>query len=305
MDRYNHLNKYLINKFGTRTLKICVDGHFSCPNRNGDKGLGGCIFCGAKGAGENIKGILSDRKLSIVNQINTFLNSYRGERADKFIVYFQAFSGTYDSTINLKELYDIALGVSDKIVGLQVATRPDLIDDNVAQLLASYKDRYYVCVELGLQTANESIGKIINRCYTNLDYMQACQILHKYDIDIVSHLMIGLPNENKQDILDTVALINKSGAQGIKIHNTYVVKNTRLAQMFERGEYTPITLEYYVNMIGEVIPNLNKDVIIHRITGDPPKSDFVAPEYAVHKKIVINAINKYLEDNNIYQGELL
>lgn len=305
MDRYNHLNKYLINKFGMRTLKICVDGHFTCPNRNGAKGYGGCIFCGAKGAGENIKGVLSDRKLSIVNQINTFLNSYRGERADKFIVYFQAFSGTYDSIDNLKELYDIALGVSDKIVGLQIATRPDLIDDDVARLLSAYKDKYYVCVELGLQTANENIGKLINRCYTNWDYIKACQILHKYDIDIVSHLMIGLPNESKQDILDTVALINKSGAKGIKIHNTYVVKNTHLAQMLEREEYTPITLENYVNMVGEVIKNLNKDIIIHRITGDPPKCDFVAPEYAVHKKIVINAINRYLEENNIFQGELL
>lgn len=265
--------------------------------------MGGCIFCGAKGAGENIQGKLSERNQSIVNQIQLFLNSYRGLRAEKFIAYFQAFSGTYDSISTLKEMYDTALGVSEKIVGLQIATRPDLIDESVAKLLASYKEKYYVCVELGLQTANENIGKNINRCYTNDDYIKACQILNKYNIDIVTHLMIGLPNECVKDIMDTVELINNSGAKGIKIHNTYIVKNTKLAQMYSRGEYEPITMDYYVKMVGRVISCLRKDIIVHRITGDPPRADFVAPDYATHKKILLNEINKYLENNNIYQGE--
>ncbi len=305
MDRYNHLNKYLINKFGRRTLKICVDGHFTCPNRNGDKGVGGCIFCSPQGAGENIKGICIDRTKSIVNQVSSFLQSYRGERADSFIVYFQAFSGTYDSLDNLKSVYDTALSVSKKIVGLSVATRPDLIDDNVAKLLSSYKDKYYVSVELGLQTANESIGKFINRCYTNDDYLNACRILSKYDIDVVTHIMVGLPFEQEKDIDDTVRLINISGAKGVKIHNTYVVKDTKLAQMYNDGKYEPISLDYYVKQVGRIISMLDKSIIVHRITGDPPAQDFVAPEYATHKKIMLNAINRNLESKNIFQGENL
>ena len=176
--RYNHLNSYLKNKFGSRTLKICVDGGFSCPNRDGKVGLGGCIFCGEMGAGELIKGRKNCVLDSIENQVKTFLNSYRGERADKFIVYFQNFTNTYDTIINLKQKYDKALQVSDKIVGLQIATRPDTLSDEVIDLIASYKDKYYVCVELGLQTSNDSIGKMINRGYDTSQFEDAVSTLN-------------------------------------------------------------------------------------------------------------------------------
>ncbi len=303
MERYNHLNSYLKDKFGERVLKICVDAHFSCPNRDGCKGIGGCIFCGEDGAGENIKGKMDKREQSIQNQVLTFLSSYRGERANKFIVYFQAFSNTYDSVGNLKRLYDIALGCSPKIVGLQIATRPDLINDDVAKLLNAYKEKYYVCVELGLQTASDQIGDKISRGYSTGDFASACKILNKYDIDIVAHMMVGLPNETKDDILHTVDVINNSGVQGVKIHNTYILEHTRLAQMYDGGEYAPITQDYYVEMVGTIIERLRKDIIIHRITGDPPKGKLVAPSWMSHKKIILNAINKYLETNNIIQGQ--
>lgn len=303
MERYNHLNSCLKDKFGERVLKICVDAHFSCPNRDGCKGVGGCIFCSEEGAGENIVGKMDKREQSIKNQVLTFLSSYRGERANKFIVYFQAFSNTYDSVANLKRLYDIALSCSTRIVGLQIATRPDLIDEDVAKLLNAYKGKYYVCVELGLQTANDSIGDIINRKYSTSDFVSACKILKKYSIDIVAHMMVGLPNETKDDILHTVDIINDSGVNGIKIHNTYVLPNTKLAQMYERGEYTPITQDYYVEMVGNIIGRLRKDIIIHRITGDPPKGRLLAPLWMSHKKIILNAINKYLETNDIIQGQ--
>lgn len=303
MERYNHLNSYLKDKFGTRTLKICIDGNFTCPNRDGKKGFGGCIFCGERGAGENIKGILTETLKSIENQINLFLNSYRGERADKFIVYFQAFSNTYDSIENLEILYKKALSCSEKIIGIEIATRPDLISEDVAKLLSKFKEKYYVCVELGLQTANDEIGEILNRHYTTADYINACNILNKYSIDFVTHMMIGLPNEKEEDIYRTVDVINESGAKGIKIHNTFVLKNTVLAKMYESGEYLPISLDYYVNMVGEVIGHLRKDIIIHRITGDPPKDQMLAPEYSLHKKIMLNKVNKNLEEKDIYQGK--
>ena len=304
MERYNHLNQYLKEKFGNRTLKICVDGGFSCPNRDGKKGKGGCIFCGSLGAGENIKGKLASTLASIKNQVQSFLSSYRGERAEQFIVYFQAFSGTYDNIKSLKEKYDTALSVSEKIIGLEIATRPDLINKEIINLLKTYKEKYYVYVELGLQTANENIGKQINRCYTNEDFLKASKMLKENDIDFVVHLMVGLPDEKEEDILNTVDLINVSGAKGIKIHNTYVLKNTMLEKLYLQGKYSPITQDYYANMVAKILKRLRPDIVIHRITGDPPKDTFVSPEWATHKKIILNAIERKLKEENIYQGDL-
>lgn len=301
--RYNHLNSYLKDKFGSRTLKVCVDGGFTCPNRDGKVSFGGCIFCGDMGAGDLIKYRSGCVYQSIVNQINGFLNSYRGERAEKFIVYFQSFTNTYDTIENLKKKYDTALASSDKFVGLEVATRPDCIDEEVAKLLASYKDRYYVCVELGLQTASDDIGKLINRGYTTEDFANAVKILKKYDIDIVAHIMVGLPKETTKVVEDTVDFVNKCGVNGVKLHSTYVMKNTKLAQMYEAGEYDPISQEYYVDMVAKIISNLNSDIIIHRINADPPKSELEAPLWVARKKLVINAINKSLNDKDIMQGD--
>lgn len=302
--RYNHLNSYLKEKFGSRVLKVCIDGGFTCPNRDGSRGTGGCIFCSKMGAGDLIKYRQNETLQSIRSQVTGFLNSYRGERAEKFIAYFQNFTNTYDSIPNLKLKYDTALNVSDKFVGLEVATRPDCLDDKVAELLASYSDRYYVCVELGLQTANDDIGKTINRCYTTKDFEKACEILHRYNIPIVAHLMVGLPNESIQDILSTVKVINACKCSGIKIHSTYILKNTTLSQMYLDGEYTPITQEYYVDCVAKIIKNLNKDIIVHRISGDPPKEELLAPTWVTHKKLVLNAIDRKLREENIIQGEI-
>lgn len=301
-DRYNHLNQYLKNKFGERVLKICIDGGFTCPNRDGSKGYGGCIFCGEDGAGENIKGRCAEVLASIENQVKTFLNSYRGERANKFIAYFQSFSNTYDTIDNLKLKYDTALNVSSKIMGLQIATRPDLIDQDVCKLLASYQDKYYVCVELGLQTANDIIGDKLNRGYTLSDFVSACEILRKYSIDIVGHIMVGLPEETEQDIIDTIDVINKY-CTGVKIHSTYIQKNTNLEKLYLSSSYRPITMEYYVDMVPKIIARLNPKIIIHRINADPPKDKLIAPMWQLKKKIVLNTINKALSDRNIYQGD--
>lgn len=300
-DRYNHLNSYLKNKFNKRVLKICIDGGFSCPNRDGTKGYGGCIFCGEDGAGENIKGKCSGIFQSIENQVNTFLSSYRGDRAEKFIVYFQSFSNTYDTVENLKKRYDVALKCSDKIIGLEIATRPDLISEEVARLIASYKDKYYVCVELGLQTANDMIGEKLNRGYTVADFEKACVILKSYNIDIVGHMMVGLPNETENDIFNTIDVINKY-CNGVKLHSTYVQRNTILEKMYLSGEYKPISMEYYVDIVAKIISRLKSDIIIHRINADPPKDKLVAPNWQLRKKIVINAINKELDNKDIYQG---
>lgn len=233
------------NKFGERTLKICIDAGFTCPNRDGTLSTSGCIFCSEKGSGELIK----FANQHIANQVTNFLNSYRGKRANKFIAYFQNFTNTYDTLENLKEKYDSALNVSNKIVGISIATRPDCITKDIAKLIASYADRYDVSVELGLQTSNENIGRIINRCYSSLQFTTAVNILRKYNIEIIAHMMIGLPKESFEDIKDTVIFINSHDIQGLKIHSTYIVKNTVLANMYYNKEYEPITLDYYLDVL--------------------------------------------------------
>ena len=293
--RYNYINEYLKEKFGERTLKICVDGGFTCPNRDGTKSTSGCIFCSEKGSGEHIK------FKPIKNQIEDYFKSYKAERANKFIVYFQNFTNTYDTIQNLKDKYDQAL-IDSRIVGLEVATRPDCINEDVCMLLSSYKDKYYVSVELGLQTVNEEIGTIINRCYTNDDFINSTKLLKKYDIPVVCHIMIGLPNESFEDIQNIVKFINSNDISGVKIHSTYVVKNTKLNEMYKNNDYTPITLDYYLDNLEYIITHLNKNIIIHRLSGDAPKDILVAPDWNSHKKWILNGINKRLKEKNLYQG---
>ena len=295
LERYKHLNKYLKDKFGERTLKICLDGGFTCPNRDGRVGYGGCAFCSERGSGEHI---IAD---NISNQVKNYFTSYKAERANKLIAYFQNFTNTYDSIENLKMKYGAAL-IDDRIVALAIATRPDCISEDVCKLLKSYSEKYYVWVELGLQTSNENTGKIINRCYTDEQFSAAVSLLNKYNIDVVTHIMVGLPGENFDDIKNTVNFINNHSIQGLKIHSTYVVKNTRLADMYFNGKYTPISLEYYLDCACYILTHISPDIIIHRVSGDAPKDLLIAPDWNLHKKWIINGLNKLLRDKDLYQG---
>ena len=295
ITRYNHFNDFLKNKFGERTLKICIDGGFTCPNRDGKCGVGGCSFCGERGSGENTKNI------DIATQVKNHLDSYRGKRANKFIAYFQNFSNTYAPVSELKQKYDSAL-VDNRIVALAIATRPDCINEEIVDLLKQYQAKYYVYVELGFQTANEFVAKQFNRGYTNQDFINAVQLLNKANIDVVAHIMVGLPYEEKDDIKKSVKLINSLTIMGIKIHSTYIIKNTKLEKLYNQKKYKPLELEQYVNGVCDIISNLNKDIIVCRITGDAPKDILVAPSWNSHKKIILNSITSELNKRNIFQG---
>lgn len=296
-ERYKHLNKYLKEKFGERTLKICIDGGFTCPNRDGTTGTGGCIFCSKKGSGD-----LIEYNKNISSQVTSYFSSYKSERANKFIAYFQNFTNTYDDIDNLKSKYDSAL-IDSRIVGLEVATRPDCITEDVVKLLKSYTDKYYVCVELGLQTSNDNTGILLNRGYSSNQFTKAVKLLNKYNIDVVAHIMVGLPDEDFDDIKNTVNFINNHHIQGIKIHSTYVIKNTVLANMYFNGEYNPISLEYYLDSLTYIITHISPDIVIHRISGDAPKDLLIAPEWNLHKKWVLNGFDKILKEKNLFQGK--
>ena len=295
-ERYKHLNRYLKNKFGERTLKICIDGGFTCPNRDGKLSTKGCIFCSEKGSGEHIKSAEN-----ITKQVQNFFSSYKAQRANKFIAYFQNFTNTYDSIPNLKLKYDAAL-IDDRIVGLQIATRPDCINESICELLKTYTKKYYVCVELGLQTSNDKTGKLINRGYTSLQFTQAVELLNKYNIDVVAHIMVGLPYENEIDLENTVNFINSHKLQGLKIHSTYVVENTVLADLYRNKKYEPISLDYYLEALVYILTHISPDLVIHRLSGDAPKDLLIAPDWNSHKKWVINGIEKLLKESNLYQG---
>lgn len=294
---YKRLNEFLLEKFGEKTLKICIDGGFTCPNRDGKVATKGCIFCSERGSGEHLS-----QTVNITKQVQDFFASYKAERANKFIAYFQNFSNTYDSIENLKAKYDAAL-IDDRIVALAIATRPDCINEEVCKLLKSYTDKYHVWVELGLQTSNDSTGKLINRGYSSKQFTDAVALLNKYNIDVVTHIMVGLPGENFDDLKNTVSFINSHNIQGLKIHSTYVVENTILADMMHENKYTPITLEYYLDCVAYVLTHINPEIIIHRVSGDAPKDLLIAPDWNSHKKWIINGLDKLLREQDLWQGK--
>lgn len=294
--RINYVNEYLKEKFGERTLKICIDGKFTCPNRDGTCGTGGCIFCGERGSGEHIHSIED-----ITKQVQDYFLTYRAERANKFLIYFQNFTNTYDTVENLKKKYDAAL-CDKRIVGLCVATRPDCIDEEIVQLLHSYKKNYYVSVELGLQTSDNIIGNKINRGYTSDVFSKAVALLNQYKIDVVAHIMVGLPDETFETIENTINFVNSHNLQGLKIHSTYVISGTKLAEWYQNNTYQPITLEYYLDTLTYILTHVSPNLVIHRISGDAPKNLLLAPEWNLHKKWVMNGIEKKLKEENLYQG---
>ncbi len=293
---YNNLSGYLKTKYGARLKKICIDAGFSCPNRDGRCGTGGCIYCGERGAGEHI-----DPCLSIAEQVASALNGARD--SDMFIAYFQNFTNTYAPVPVLKERYDAAL-ISNKIKILAIGTRPDCIDEDVARLIASYRDRVDVWVELGLQTASDVTAKLINRGYTIDVYLRAVKILHSFNIPVVTHIIIGLPGESEADVMNTVRVVNSAGVWGVKIHSIYVMDGTKLADMYRRGEYTPPTLDEYVRLATLAIGNLNEDMIVHRITGDCPRDLLLAPDWNADKNGIISLIQSSLKSRGISQGSL-
>lgn len=293
---YKNLSGYFREKYGQRLKKICIDGGFSCPNRDGKCGTGGCIYCGERGAGEHI-----DSTRSISEQVRQALCG--ATENDKFVAYFQNFSNTYAAPEILKTRYDAALS-DKKIVALAIGTRPDCIDEEKAALIATYKSRCDVWVELGLQSSNDTTAQKINRGYPLSVFDEAVKILHKYNIPVVAHMIIGLPGETATDAKNTAHHISALGIWGIKIHSIYVMEGTKLAEMYREKLYTPPTLSEYVNIAAECIGVLRTDMTVHRLTGDCPRDMLVAPEWNKDKNKVIDAIVKRMRERGIIQGSL-
>ncbi len=291
---YNNLSGYFREKYGRRLGKICIDGGFSCPNRDGSCGEGGCIYCGERGAGEHI-----DPTASIGEQVRLALAD--AEKDELFVAYFQNFTNTYAKLDTLRERYDAAL-IDERIRVLAIGTRPDCIDEEIAKLIASYKSRVDVWVELGLQTASDRTADIINRGYHREVFEKAMAMLKKYEIPVVVHLIVGLPGENAEDLHATVEYINRFDLFGLKIHSIYVMRGTKLAEMYERSEYTPPSLDYYTECAVYILTHIKPDLTVHRLTGDCPRDMLIAPDWNRSKNEIINTIVYKMQQNGLSQG---
>ncbi len=294
---YNNLSGYLREKYGKRLKKICIDGGFSCPNRDGKCGTGGCIYCGERGSGEHIA-----PALSIDAQVRAALDGASPD--DLFIVYFQNFTNTYADTDELKKRYDAAL-IDNRIVVLSIGTRPDCIDEEKAKLIASYKNKVDVWVELGLQTANDKTAERINRGYPLSVFDGAVNILKKYSIPTVAHMIIGLPGEGREDAINTAEHLASLDLFGVKIHSIYVMRGTRLADEYLKNCYTPPTLSEFAQICAECVGRIPKSVVIHRLTGDCPRQLLLAPDWNKNKTAILDEIVKIMKEKNISQGSLV
>lgn len=295
--RYNSLNNYLRNKFGKKVYKISIDGGFTCPNRDGKISTGGCIFCSAKGSGD----FATSKSLSITQQIEQGKERVRSKTKDNsFIAYFQAFTNTYAPIDVLESKFTEAINHKD-IVALSVATRPDCVDEEVLSLLEKLNKIKPVWVELGLQTIKESSVDYIRRGYENSVYVNTATKLKNSGIEVITHIILGLPNENKLDMLRSVDFACKY-SNGIKLQLLHILKGTDLLKDYEDSKFNALTMEQYIDILCDAVSIIPKNVVIHRLTGDGDKKILVAPLWSGNKKVVLNTINKTFEERNIIQG---
>ena len=290
---YLSFNKYLKDKFGQKVYKISLDGGFTCPNRDGKTGTRGCIFCSKGGSGD----FAESREMSITEQIESGKKKVEKKiKSGKYIAYFQAFTNTYAPVEMLRQKYEEAINHPD-IVALSIATRPDCLGDDVLRLLDEMNKIKPVFVELGLQTIHQKSAKYIRRGYDLSVYDKAVRDLNKIGVNVVVHVILGLPNENENDMLETVKYVCESGANGIKLQLLHVIDGTDLAKDYEKGLFKTLEFDEYVNLIVKCVKIIPKDIVIHRLTGDGAKKDLIAPLWSADKKRVLNAINKALREN--------
>lgn len=288
--KYTSLNSYLKERFGCKVYKIAIDGGFTCPNRDGKIDTRGCLFCSKGGSGD----FAQSRNLSITEQIENGKKLVSKKINDgKYIAYFQAFTNTYAPVEYLRKIYTEAINHPD-IVAISIGTRPDCLGKDVLELLEELNKIKPIFVELGLQTIHEKTAKYIRRGYELKTYDKALEDLHKTGINVVTHLIIGLPNESKEDILKSVEYVCKV-TDGIKLQLLHILKETDLALEYEQGKFEVLTLEGYTDIIKSCVEIIPENVVIHRLTGDGAKKDLIAPLWSADKKRVLNTINNALK----------
>lgn len=296
--RYHTLDYELKKIFGEKAIKLSIDGNFTCPNRDGKISNKGCIFCSERGSGD-----FSERGITITEQIEKqkYIMS-RKWKSNTYIAYFQNFTNTYDTVQNLKEKYYEALK-SENIKGIAIATRPDCINEEIADLLEELNKKTFLWVELGLQTINDNTAMFINRGYSLEQFDKAVEILNSKNIKTVVHLIMGLPGESKEQMLNSVKYVSNLNIWGIKIHMLHILKNTALAKYYESAPFKILSQKEYVNLICDCLELLREDIVVHRLTGDGKKSDLIEPKWTLNKLKVLSDIDETLKIRGSFQGK--
>lgn len=294
---YYSLNQYLRDTFGEKVYKIALDGGFTCPNRDGKIGVGGCIFCAGDGSGA----FAGSRAFSVTEQIENgkaLVEKKMGKatgKPRKYIAYFQNFTGTYAPVERLRELYEKALA-PDEIVALSIATRPDCISEEILDLLTELNQRKPVWIELGLQTIHKDTAEYIRRGYDLSVYESAVKQLKDRNITVITHMILGLPGETKEMMVETARYIGEAGSDGIKLQLLHVLKGTDLALDYEKGLFEVLPMEEYVQIVVECLAVLPERMVIHRLTGDGDKKQLLAPLWSADKKRVLNRLTKEIRE---------
>ena len=296
--RFYSLDYFYRQKFGSKVARVTIDGGFTCPNRDGTVSSGGCVFCGTSGAGE----FCANKALPILQQINIQKTVLQNKWKElKIIPYFQSFTNTYAAVDVLRKKYEEAL-TAEECVGLSIATRADCLGNDVLDLLEELNSRTFLQVELGLQTVNDKTAQIINRGYSLDVFTQSVQALQSRGIEIVAHLIVGLPGEDRTDYLNAVRYISDMKINGVKIQVLYLLQDAPLMQWYTEGKIKFMERFEYIDTIAAMLSYLSPQVVVHRLTGDPPWRSLIEPKWTTDKKQILNQINQYLKEKNIYQG---
>ncbi|MBE6157788.1 MAG: TIGR01212 family radical SAM protein [Firmicutes bacterium] len=299
--RYHTLDYYYKNKFNSKVFKVSLNAGFSCPNIDGTVGYGGCIYCSKSGSGE----FAGNKEDNLKKQFNDIKNMMLKKWPEaKYIGYFQARTNTYAPVDKLKKLYETILE-EDNVIGLNIATRPDSITDECLDYLEELNKKTYLTIELGLQTTNEKTSKLINRCHSLECFKDMVEKLREKNIDVVVHIINGLPYETKYDMLNTVKYLNELDIQGIKIHMLSIVKDTPLEKLYKKEKFKVLNKEEYIDIVIDQLELLRPEIVIHRITGDPKIDDLIEPTWLTKKFCVLNDIDKEMVKRNSYQGKKL
>ena len=299
--RYNDYNTYLRNIYGCRVQKISVDAGLTCPNRDGTLSTAGCIYCNARGSGTGAHA----GGLSITDQLLKGKAALsRRYKAKKFIAYFQSFSNTYAPVSKLRRLYDEALAVDD-IVGLSIGTRPDCVAEPVLDLLADYADDHLVWIEYGLQSGHDATLALINRGHDVACFQKAVDSAHARGLKVCAHVILGLPQETRAQMIATARFLADLPVAGVKLHLLYVVRDTPLERLHRAGTYHCLSQAVYVELVCDFLERLPKQVVIQRLTGDPHRAELVAPQWSLRKRETLDMIKTAFEERNTWQGKRL
>ena len=293
--RYHTLDYFYKNKFNCKVIKISLNAGFSCPHLKD----GGCIYCSKSGSGD-FAGNINDDLVTQFQNIKNIMNKKWPN--GKYIGYFQARTNTYAPLNVLKEKYETILKIKD-VIGISIATRPDCITDECLEYLSELNKKTYLTIELGLQTIHEKTSELINRGHNLKCFTDMVNKLREKNINVVVHIINGLPYETKEMMIETVKYLNNLDIQGIKIHMLHVLKNTKLGEIYEKENFNIITKEEFIEIVCEQLQYLRKEIVIHRISGDPNINDLIAPTWLIKKFCVLNDIDKYMAKNDIVQGQ--